>query len=245
MDRESISRRLHRCPRESTLTYLRSGRASAFRRQWRRQSTLLGIVGSRHEATVVVLGSLVNAAAKSRSFSRTRSRPHAGASARVVVVSTSDSPRWHAAERVCATAIAESFRDTGKNVLLMMDSGHALRDGAHARSGWRQGSPDAKGYPRRCLPARLLERAGSLRISRQYHGLLTTVLVEGDDHNEPVADAVRAILAPHRVVKGLAAKTTIRRSTHSAEREPHDARRDDAGTRTKAAQVRGVAGDDS
>ncbi len=119
----------------------------------------------------------------------------------IVVVSTADAPalvRVRAA--FTATRIAESFRDNGAHVMLMMDS---LTRVAYAQReiGLSVGEPPAtRGYPPSVfgLLGRLLERAGT--AERGSITGLYTVLVEGDDHNEPIADAARSILDGHVVL---------------------------------------------
>jgi flagellum-specific ATP synthase len=121
----------------------------------------------------------------------------------VIVVSTGDeSPMMRRQAPKVALAVAESFRDRGESVLLIVDSGtrnaHAARDGALAA-----GEPAvARGYPPSVfsdLP-RLLERAGP---GAEGTGTITgifSVLVDGDDHNDPVADSIRGTLDGHVVL---------------------------------------------
>jgi flagellum-specific ATP synthase len=120
----------------------------------------------------------------------------------VVVVATADEPplvRRQAA--FVATTVAEFFRDAGRTVLLMMDSLTRLAM-VQREIGLAVGEPPAtRGYPPSVfgiLP-RLLERAGTTAHAGNITGIYT-VLVEGDDLNDPIADATRAILDGHIVL---------------------------------------------
>ncbi|TFD21738.1 FliI/YscN family ATPase [Cryobacterium sp. TMS1-13-1] len=119
----------------------------------------------------------------------------------IVVVSTSDEPammRLRAA--FTATRIAESFRACGADVMLMMDSLTRVAM-AQREIGLSVGEPPAtRGYPPSTFSvlARLLERAGTDEVG-SITGMYT-VLVDGDDHNEPIADAARSILDGHVVL---------------------------------------------
>ncbi len=165
------------------------------------KSTLLGMICRSSQADVNVVGLIGERGRELNDFIRT-SLGSDGLGRSVVVAATSDQPplvRARGAE--AATALAEYFRNQGLSVLLVMDSvtryAMALREAALAA-----GEPPAtKGYPPSVFAAlpRLLERAGTGGGAGVITALYT-VLVEGDDLSDPIADAVRSILDGHLVL---------------------------------------------
>jgi FliI/YscN family ATPase len=164
------------------------------------KSTLLGAMSRQNSADVSVIGLIGERNREVRDFIEHELGPD-GLKRSVVVVATSDRPaplRIRAA--FVSLAVAEYFRDQGANVLLVLDSVTRLAM-AQREIGLAAGEPPSqKGYTPSVfnLLPKIFERAGRFR-----KGSITgffTVLVEGDDFNEPICDAVRSILDGHVIL---------------------------------------------
>ncbi|MCR5431928.1 MAG: flagellar protein export ATPase FliI [Lachnospiraceae bacterium] len=171
------------------------------------KSTLMGMFARNTKADINVIALIGERGREVREFIE-RDLTDEGMKRSVVVIATSDKPalaRKKAAKT--ATAIAEYFRDQGKDVLLMMDSLTRFSM-AQREIGLAAGEPPvSRGYPPSVYTEmpKLLERAG-----KSEKGSITglyTVLVDGDDFNEPITDTARGVLDGHIILsRSLAAK---------------------------------------
>lgn len=166
------------------------------------KSTLMSMLVQQAEADVIVIGLVGERGRELQEFIQEDLGPEGLARSVVVAATGDESPLMRRQSAWTATAVAEYFRDRGKQVVLMIDSITRFAM-AQREIGLAAGEPPtAKGYPPTVfseLP-RLLERAGpGIAGSGDITGLFT-VLVDGDDHNEPIADAVRGIMDGHIVL---------------------------------------------
>ena len=165
------------------------------------KSVLMGMISRHAKADVAVIALVGERGREVRDFIEEDLGPM-GLEHSVVYVATSDEPpmrRIRAA--LAATAAAEYFRDRGRHVVLLMDSVTRIAM-AQREVGLSMGEPPStKGYPPSVfsLLPRLLERPGALRDGGSITALYT-VYVEGDDLNDPIADAARSLLDGHLVL---------------------------------------------
>jgi FliI/YscN family ATPase len=202
LDRRMITEPLETSVRaiDGLLTIGRGQRVGIFSGSGVGKSTLLGMIARQAKADVNVIALLGERGREVRDFIEHALGPE-GLARSVLIVATGDQAALvRARGALVATSIAEYFRDQGKQVLLMLDSV------TRVAMAWREiglavgEPPTTKGYPPSVFASlpRLLERAGN-GVTGGITGVYT-VLVDGDDFNEPVADAARSILDGHIVL---------------------------------------------
>lgn len=173
------------------------------------KSVLMGMIARNSEADVNVIALIGERGREVREFIE-RDLGEEGLKRSVVIAVTSDqSPLMRIRGAKIATTIAEYFSDQGKNVMLMLDSLTRVAMAQREIGNAVGEPPTTKGYTPSVfsLLPKLLERAGPQEQGKGSISGLYTVLVDGDDFNDPVADAVRSILDGHiNLSRSLAAQ---------------------------------------
>jgi len=183
------------------LTLGRGQRVGLFAGSGVGKSSLLGMMTRHSEADVTVIALIGERGREVNEFITDTLGEQGMRSAVVVAVPADQPPLLRLQGAMLATAIAESFRDNGKQVLLLVDSLTRFAQ-AQREIGLATGEPPtSKGYPPSvfALLPRLVERAGNFRRGGSITAIYT-VLAEGDDQNDPIVDAARAVLDGHIVL---------------------------------------------
>ncbi len=166
------------------------------------KSILLGMMTKYTNADVTVVGLIGERGREVKEFVQDILGPEGLKRAAVIAAPADASPLVRIHGAMLATAVAEYFRDQGKNVLLLMDSLSRFAQ-AQREIGLSISEPPAtKGYPPSVFARipQLVERAGNGGAGQGSITAFYTVLTEGDDHNDPIADAARGILDGHIVL---------------------------------------------